>query len=69
MAITSMDIDRDLLSQARELLGAGSNREAVQRALEFTVTMERQRIALDRIARRRFSDEQIDAPPIDYSGS
>ena len=69
MAITSIDIDRTLLHDAKELLGATSNREAVQRALEFTITMRRQSLALERISRREFTDEQIDAPKIDYSGS
>ena len=66
MAITSIDIDRTLLHDAKELLGATSNREAVQRALQYTVTMQRQRLALERISRREFTDEQIDAPKIDY---
>lgn len=67
MAVTSIYIDRALLSDARELLGASSNREAVQRALQFTVTMQRQRLALDRIARRDFTPDQIDAPKQHYS--
>ena len=69
MAITSIDIDKQLLHDARELLGASSNREAVQRALEYTVTMQRQQLALERISRRSFSDEQVNAAKVDYSGS
>ncbi|MBF4574206.1 type II toxin-antitoxin system VapB family antitoxin [Herbiconiux sp. VKM Ac-1786] len=69
MAITSIDIDKQLLHDARELLGASSNREAVQRALEYTVTMQRQQLALDRISRRSFSDAQVNAVKVDYSGS
>ncbi|SDY53613.1 type II toxin-antitoxin system VapB family antitoxin [Herbiconiux ginsengi] len=67
MAITSIDIDRGLLHDAKKLLGASSNKEAVQRALQYTITMQRQRLALERISRREFSDEQIDAPKLDYS--
>lgn len=67
MAVTSIDIDRDLLHDAKELLDASTNKEAVQRALQYTITMQRQRMAFERISKREFSDEQIDAPPIDYS--
>lgn len=57
MAITSIDVDRQLLHDAKELLDAPTNKEAVQRALQFTTTMQRQRIALERISKRGFSDE------------
>lgn len=67
MAITSIDIDRDLLHDAKELLDAPTNREAVQRALQYTITMQRQRLAFERISQRAFTDEQIDAPPIEYT--
>ncbi|NQX34436.1 type II toxin-antitoxin system VapB family antitoxin [Herbiconiux sp. VKM Ac-2851] len=69
MAITSIDIDKQLLHDARELLGASSNREAVQRALEYTVTMQRQQRALDRISSRAFTEEQMNAAKVDYSAS
>lgn len=67
MAITSIDIDRALLREVRELLDAPTNREAVQRALQYTITMHRQRLAYQRIASRGFTDEQITAPKIDYA--
>lgn len=66
MAVTSIDIDRDLLHDAKELLDAPSNKEAVQRALQYTITMQRQRLAFERISQREFTDEQIDAPKIAY---
>lgn len=67
MAVTSIDIDRELLHDAKELLDAPTNKEAVQRALQYTITMQRQRLAFERIASRKFTDEQIKAPQIDYS--
>lgn len=67
MAVTSIDIDRDLLHDAKELLDAPTNKEAVQRALQYTITMRRQRLALERISQREFTAEQISAPKIDYS--
>lgn len=67
MAVTSIDIDRDLLHDAKELLDAPTNKEAVQRALQYTITMQRQRLAFERISQREFTAEQIGAPKIDYS--
>lgn len=67
MAVTSIDIDRDLLHDAKELLDAPTNKEAVQRALQYTITMQRQRLAFERISQREFTDEQIHAPKIDYA--
>lgn len=66
MAITSMDIDPELLAEAKRLLSASSNREAVQRALQYTISKERQILAFERIASRDFDDEQVNAPKIDY---
>ncbi len=34
--------------------------------MEYKVTMYRQRLAFDRIVKRNFSDEQINAPKIEY---
>ncbi len=67
MAVTSIDIDRDLLHEAKELLDAPTNREAVQRALQYTITMQRQRLAFDRISQRKFTDTEVNAPKIDYT--
>ena len=67
MTITSIDIDPDLLHEGKHLLGASSNREAVARALSYTATMQRQLLAYERISQRAFTDEQINAEPIDYS--
>ncbi len=67
MAVTSIDIDRKLLHDAKQLLDASTNKEAVQRALQYTITMQRQRLALERISAREFTDEQTNAPKIDYT--
>lgn len=66
MAVTSLDIDRGLLHDAKELLDASTNKEAVQRALEFTITMQRQRLAFDRISQREFADDQVNAQKVEY---
>ena len=66
MAITSIDIDPELLCEAKRLLSASSNREAVERALRYTVSKERQLLAFERISQRAFTDEQLNAEKVDY---
>jgi Arc/MetJ family transcription regulator len=69
MAITSIDIDPALLKETKQLLGAASNREAVERALRYTLSKERQILAFERISGREFSDAQLQAGKVDYSQS
>ncbi|MDN3311782.1 type II toxin-antitoxin system VapB family antitoxin [Microbacterium oryzae] len=64
MAITSIDIDKDELQHAKELIGAKSNRETVDLALRTLIAVRSQPAAVERIIRRRFEPEQIDAPTI-----
>ncbi|GGE91400.1 type II toxin-antitoxin system VapB family antitoxin [Mycetocola zhadangensis] len=64
MAITSIDINQDDLRQARELTGASSNREAVDRALRTLIAVRRQPSAGERIVSRRFKPDQVDAPTV-----
>ena len=62
MALTSIDIDRDKLKQAKKLSGTTSNRETVDLALRTLIAVRRQPAAVERIISRRFEPNQIDAP-------
>lgn len=62
MALTSIDIDRDKLKQAKQLTGTASNRETVALALRTLIGVRRQPAAVERIISRRFEPSQIDAP-------
>jgi Arc/MetJ family transcription regulator len=64
MAITSIDINQDDLSQAKLLAGTTSNRETVEVALRTLIAVRRQPAAVERIIGRRFAADQIDAPTI-----
>lgn len=64
MAITSIDIDKDELKQAKELAGTTTNRETVDLALRTLIAVRSQPAAVERIIGRRFSPDQIDAPTI-----
>lgn len=64
MALTSIDIDRDELKQAKQLAGTTSNRETVDLALRTLIAVRRQPAAVERIISRRFEPRQIDAPTV-----
>lgn len=64
MAITSIDIDQDMLEQVKLLTGTTSDREAVGLALRTLIAVRQQPSAVERIIGRRFLPSQIDAPTI-----
>ena len=66
MPVTSIDIDPDLLAQAKIAAGTRTTRETVELALRTLTAMHRQPAAVERIIAHRFADEQIHAPTIDY---
>lgn len=64
MTVTSIDIDPERLTQAKELASTTSNRETVDLALRTLIAVRRQPPAVERIIARRFDADQIDAPTI-----
>jgi hypothetical protein len=67
VAVTSIDIDQADLELARQLTGAGSNREVVRRALKTLIAVQRQPAAVERIIARRFTEGQTNGDTIDYA--
>lgn len=64
MTVTSIDIDPELLSAARQLAGAASNRDTVDLALKTLIAIKRQPSVVEKIIGYEFSTDQIDAPTI-----
>ncbi|TJY67249.1 hypothetical protein E4J89_15915 [Arthrobacter sp. CAU 1506] len=62
--LTSFDIDRDKLKQAKQLTGATSNRKTVDLALRTLIAVRRQPAAVERIISGRFEPSQIDAATV-----
>ncbi|MEI4273402.1 type II toxin-antitoxin system VapB family antitoxin [Klenkia sp. LSe6-5] len=50
MTVTTVDIDKELLAQARELLGTTTTKATVHEALRELVALRRQTAALDALA-------------------
>ncbi|WP_308468003.1 type II toxin-antitoxin system VapB family antitoxin [Rathayibacter soli] len=50
MPITSVDVDADILRQAKQAYGVRTNREAINLALQETVMRQRQLVAIEEIA-------------------
>jgi len=61
MTVTTIDLDQAVLDTAKELTGARTNRDVVNRALQTLIAVRRQPAAVERIVGRGFTDAQIDA--------
>jgi Arc/MetJ family transcription regulator len=61
MAVTTIDLDQRVLDDAKQLTGARSNREVVQRALETLIAVRRQPAAVERIITRDFAADPSSA--------
>lgn len=66
MTVTSIGIDPVLLKAAKALLGAASNKETVERALQYTLSKEPQILAFERISKRASTEDQLNAEKINY---
>ena len=66
MTVTSIGIDPVLLKAAMALLGAASNKETVERALQYTLSKEPQILAFERISKRASTEDQLNAEKINY---
>lgn len=62
MVVTRVEVDTDLLRQAKEFYGVTSNSEAINFALHEVVTRQRQLDAIDVIAQLEL-DEWADIVP------
>lgn len=67
MTVTTIDLDQAMLDTAKELTGARSNRDVVNRALKTLIAVKRQPAATERMLSREFADEQIQAPVVRYA--
>jgi Arc/MetJ family transcription regulator len=57
MPITSVDVDADMLRQAKKAYGVRTNREAINLALQDTVMRQRQLAAIESIAAMELDDD------------
>ncbi|MBT1544036.1 type II toxin-antitoxin system VapB family antitoxin [Curtobacterium aurantiacum] len=67
MAVTTIDLDQAVLDTAKELTGARTNRDVVNRALQTLIAVRRQPAAVERIMARDFTDDQTHASVVRYT--
>lgn len=66
MTVTSIDIDQDILRQAKELSGTTTGRETVDLALRTLIAVRRQPVAVERIIARHLDPDGTRVPaPVD----
>ncbi len=66
MAITSVDVDRDIIREIKKLTGKKTDREVINDALLKDLAFARQHEFFARLAETEFSADQLNAEPIDY---
>jgi hypothetical protein len=66
MAITSVDIDREIVDEIKALSNTRTDREVINRALAQHLAILRQQELLERIGARSFTQAQLAAQVEDY---
>lgn len=61
MAVTTIDLDQAVLDTAKELTGARTNRDVVNRALQTLIAVRRQPAVVERMVHRDFTEDQVHA--------
>ena len=67
MAITSVDVDKNVIAEIKKLTGLKTDREVIHESLTRTLALARQQELLTRMKSRVFTDEQMSNKTIDYS--
>lgn len=67
MAITSVDVDKEVIAEIKKLTGLKTDREVIHVSLTKTLALARQQELLIRMKSRVFSDDQLSGETIDYS--
>lgn len=67
VAITSVDVDKDVIAEIKKLTGLKTDREVIHESLTRTLALARQQDLLTRMKSRVFGDDQLAEDTIDYS--
>lgn len=67
VAITSVDVDKGVIAEIKELTGLTTDREVIHESLTKTLALARQQELLTRMKSRVFLDDQLSSDTIDYS--
>jgi len=66
MAITSVDVDRELIQEIKRLTGMKTDREVIHDALQKKLALANQAELLKRMSTRVFTDEQLTPDTTSY---
>ncbi len=66
MTVTTIDLDQAVLDMAKQLTGARTNRDVVNRALQTLIAVRQQPAAVERIIGRDFPDDQTAGSVVHY---
>lgn len=66
MAITSVDVDKAKIEEAKAILSVGSAREAIDKSLEIVIALHHQQAVLREMKASPLTEEHRTASRIDY---
>ncbi len=66
MAITSVDVDKELIARIKAMTGLKTDREVIHESLTTTAALVSQQQLLDRMKSRVFTDDQVSAGTVQY---
>lgn len=69
MAVTSVDLDPELLERARALTGEGSNRAVLDLALRRLIASKQKTAMVDGILELTDLPDELDSPVVPYTES
>lgn len=67
MAITSVDVDKNKIAEARRILSAGSARETIDKSLEIVIALHHQQAVLEEMKASPLTDDHRSASVIGYA--
>jgi hypothetical protein len=69
MPITSVDVDKSKIEEAKAILSVGSAREAIDKSLEIVIALHHQQMVLEEMKANPLGEEHRSASVVDYPGS
>ena len=66
MAVTSVDVNQEMIREIKKLLNLKTDREVIDEGLKQLLARSRQKRLLENMLSRSFTDEEMNPPVIEY---
>lgn len=66
MAVTSVDVNHEAIREIKKLLSLKSDREVINEGITLLLAQARQKRTLERLLKRKFANDEMNPPVIEY---